>query len=326
MTSTHAAAILQPVIDAYVIAQQQPQTHKHQQQRKQATWQLRLGDWVRQMQHQLAVPLHAKQKGRPPPRIRQLRPDMALALLLAYERNKGPASFWHVYIAALPATPSTGWLLHSDGQALQPLLGQYRTELTTGWLHEVAVARNVTLAAVARAADAYGPALGISQAQLVWALDQVQSRGFGNNPMALLPFIDMMNHKKGADAPDGYSPMHDVAQSDDDYASDCAATQVTSRQSCASHGADQSNGHEAHGQPDDTSSGQAAGVMVAVTSRCPLQAGQELCISYAPNGWATMKSASAQELAHGSALLAFLNFGWVPPELQQLAADNNAAA
>lgn len=106
----------------------------------------------------------------------------------------------------------------------------------------------------------------------------------------MAPYIDLINHRQGAGKPRPLLvPVDSAAQQQrDEYGS----------------GSDHS--HTAGGQGAQEAEAEAEEeVMVVVTSMlhgqlAPLAAGEELCVSYV---------ASCQPL------MAFMNFGFVPPEL-----------
>lgn len=131
----------------------------------------------------------------------RLDPTLLLALLLATERGKGPASYWQPYIAALPEEPPCGWALgESDLAAALATLGRQ----ADGWEPLVRAAAAAVQQQCDAAAGAYGPALGVTAADVRWALGQVVSRAFGSgDDLALLPLIDSCNHGQFADQPDG---------------------------------------------------------------------------------------------------------------------------
>lgn len=131
------------------------------------------------------------------PSVSLLSDQNALALLLAFERNKGESSIWYQYIQALPVEPEAGWHLALDS------LGARLAEMgrqAADWAPQIAVARKYVMADVREVWGKYGTALGISQEQLAWALAQVESRSFGE-PAKLLPVIDMLRHDARAMPP-----------------------------------------------------------------------------------------------------------------------------
>jgi hypothetical protein len=135
--------------------------------------------------------------------LQRLQPPLLLALLLAYERSKGPGSFWYPYIASLPDEPPCGWFA-----ALQ----QQQQQQQQSTPDAVAAAAAAVLAKCRAAAAIYGPALGgcICTTDVVWAYGQVVSRSFGDGRgMGMAPLIDMLNHKLVRnDSYDGVPELH----------------------------------------------------------------------------------------------------------------------
>jgi hypothetical protein len=122
--------------------------------------------------------------------LQRLQPPLLLALLLAFERSKGPESFWYPYISNLPEEPPCAWFT-----ALQQQQQQQPVDITPD---EVAAAAAAVASKCTAAAAMYGPALGgcIAADDVVWAYGQVVSRAFGNGrDVAFAPLIDMLNHQ-----------------------------------------------------------------------------------------------------------------------------------
>ena len=144
---------------------------------------------------QLLPPLAQQQR-------RQLDPTLLLALLLASERRKGAASFWAPYIAALPEEVPCGWALAPD--QLTAALGALGPQ-AAAWRAPVEAAAASVAQRCEAAAAAYGQELGgLGAEELRWALGQVVSRCFGAGAdLALLPWLDLHNHRQHADAPQG---------------------------------------------------------------------------------------------------------------------------
>jgi hypothetical protein len=125
--------------------------------------------------------------------LQRLQPPLLLALLLAFERSRGPDSFWYPYIANLPAEPPCGWFA-----ALQQQQQQQQQQPAGATPDEVAAAAAAVASKCAAAAAMYGPALGgcISTDDVVWAYGQFVSRAFGQGrDVAFAPLIDMLNHQ-----------------------------------------------------------------------------------------------------------------------------------
>lgn len=228
--------------------------------------------------------------GGPPP-VAEVDPMARVALLLAYERTKGPDSFWAPYIACLPATPPCAW--HMDPQRLEAALrgiarsteargtqggsgsGSSTTSASAGppgWEAAVRRAGGVARARAASLAKAYGPALGVDAEGVAWALGHVVSRAFGGHGgnAALAPLIDSCNHRAGAAKP---SPLL------------------------------------ADGQ-DGGVEGDGGGVVVCIVPEqegrlVGMEAGEELCISY-----------GAIDGDAKGALGVFISFGFVPGNVQ----------
>jgi hypothetical protein len=129
-----------------------------------------------------------------------------LALLLAHERAKGPASFWAPYIASLPDAPPCAWLMARE--QLEGALAAVNdgaagaAARSARWAAAVGSAAAVMRRRAASLAAAYGAALGVDVEGVVWALGHVVSRCFGSNAdVALAPLIDSCNHAAGAGTP-----------------------------------------------------------------------------------------------------------------------------
>ncbi|KAI7846423.1 hypothetical protein COHA_000036 [Chlorella ohadii] len=133
----------------------------------------------------------------------RIDPTLLLMLLLATERRKGPDSFWWPYIAALPEGLPCGWAL-PPAELAATLAGL--GSLADGWQPKIAAAAAAVQQRCEAAAAAYGPELGgVTAAEVRWALGHVVSRCFGSgDELALLPFIDLMNHQQHADTPQQY--------------------------------------------------------------------------------------------------------------------------
>jgi hypothetical protein len=124
--------------------------------------------------------------------LQRLQPPLLLALLLAFERSKGPDSFWYPYISNLPEEPPCGWFAALQQQQQQQ---QQPAGVTPD---EVAAAAAAVASKCSAAAAMYGPALGgcITADDVVWAYGQVVSRAFGNGrDVAFAPLVDMLNHQ-----------------------------------------------------------------------------------------------------------------------------------
>lgn len=106
-----------------------------------------------------------------------LDPTLLLALFLATERQKGAASAWWPYVAALSDDPPCGWALapHQLDASLAAL-----GSLAGGWAPRVHAAAAAVQQRCEAAAQSYGDELGVSAGDVRWALGHVVSRCFGS--------------------------------------------------------------------------------------------------------------------------------------------------
>jgi hypothetical protein len=131
--------------------------------------------------------------------------ELQLALLLATERARGEASFWAPFLATLPPRPPCAWAM--PAAELDAALAGLGARATGGWRAAVADAARAVAVGVERALAAAAPRGGgaLSAAELRWALGQVASRSYGGgDALAMLPVIDLANHRAGAPTPDGW--------------------------------------------------------------------------------------------------------------------------
>lgn len=235
--------------------------------------------------------------------LTRLQPPLLLALLLAHERNKGLASKWHPYIAALPAEPPCGWFPSLQCQPghshCQQKLLQHRVIRP----ETVAAAASAVKSKCTAAAKSFGPLLDVTVDDVVWAFGQVVSRAYGSgSDVGLAPLIDMVNHEQGAPIPQllavpaavAAPPAHEqlsLAVGQQGVTDDRYLNRV------------QGSLNQLH---DSAPSQLLWAVCVAPRhkpqnkQRQPVMiAGQELYVSY---------------IASCDAATAFLNFGFVPPE------------
>ncbi|GIL45864.1 hypothetical protein Vafri_3000 [Volvox africanus] len=140
---------------------------------------------------------------------KELPGAVQLAVLLAMERRRGEDSFWAPYIRSLPSDVPCAWALCDDDlQKMLAALGPGAED----WSHAVAAARSSVHQRAEHAVKRYGKHLlaELSVEDVVWALGQVLSRSFGNDPdIALAPFIDLCNHRHGAPRPGGFVDERD---------------------------------------------------------------------------------------------------------------------
>ena len=106
-----------------------------------------------------------------------LDPTLLLALFLATERQKGAASAWWPYVAALSDDPPCGWALapHQLDASLAAL-----GSLAGGWAPRVHAAAAAVQQRCEAAAQSYGDELGVLAGDVRWALGHVVSRCFGS--------------------------------------------------------------------------------------------------------------------------------------------------
>eukprot|EP00798_Chlamydomonas_sp_ICE-L_P020860 gene20860-27697_t len=218
-----------------------------------------------------------------------------LAVLLAHERKKCSAGFWHPYIESLPDVPPCAWYQsmipaeqrldfgaagqlgledHEWEQQLKAVVGNMTYQASFGaagqlgledyqWEQQLKAVVGNMMYQVEAAAGNWSKALELSEADIAWGLAQVMSRAFGSDQaVGLAPCIDLLNHKLGS-----VRPQPHVFGSDEGAEEEECMWFVTAGQN---------------------------------ERLIPLQAGDELYISYVKNCTASMS---------------MLNFGFVPPEL-----------
>ncbi|KAF6261924.1 hypothetical protein COO60DRAFT_1636458 [Scenedesmus sp. NREL 46B-D3] len=245
--------------------------------------------------------------------MERLQPALLLALLLAYERSKGPDSFWYPYIASLPNEPPCGWFT-----ALQHQQQQQQQQPSGTTPVEVSAAASAVVTKCRAAAAMYGPALGgcVSADDVVWAYGQVVSRAFGSGrDVAFAPLIDMLNHQLASSQPQLLTVSGEAAAAAAAAAANpaTAATAVTLEALLV----------------------KAAGAVSCDAGLLPPEAGAEAqqpalnlwCVCKAPRAASQQQQQQQQQLvlAAGEELYisyvtecdaraAYLNFGFVPPE------------
>jgi hypothetical protein len=109
-----------------------------------------------------------------PQALAQLPAAMQLALLLAEERAKGQASFWHPYVSSLPAQLPCAWALPAPD--LDQALAELGPVAGPAWRAEVAKARSAVEQRCARALAQWRHKLEseVDEGDVVWALGQVR--------------------------------------------------------------------------------------------------------------------------------------------------------
>ncbi|GAX75519.1 hypothetical protein CEUSTIGMA_g2962.t1 [Chlamydomonas eustigma] len=128
-----------------------------------------------------------------------------LAIMLAHERIDGDDSFYAPYINALTDSAPCAWALDSDGlqQALLPLQPKLGEQGVEEWREVVVKYRRAMEQHSEGAADRYNAYFNLTPDAFFWAMGQVLSRSFSSHSsLALLPLIDMCNHKAECDHPD----------------------------------------------------------------------------------------------------------------------------
>mmetsp|Transcript_4287 Transcript_4287/g.9311 ORF Transcript_4287/g.9311 Transcript_4287/m.9311 type:complete len:378 (+) Transcript_4287:138-1271(+) len=147
---------------------------------------------------------HYEPKGAPP--LAELDQATQLAIMLAHERVEGPDSFYHPYIQALPERAPCAWSMEPAQlrQALQRVEAQLGgAEAVQVWVAEVERYRRAMQSHAEGAEERYKKYFPLTADDFFWAMGQVLSRSFASHPqLALIPFIDLLNHQAGADHPE----------------------------------------------------------------------------------------------------------------------------
>lgn len=141
--------------------------------------------------------------GRPPLRD-TLNAGLALAALLADQRQKRARAFFAPYIESLPLQPPCPWTLPpqqlDDAFQALGLDGQLERE----WRAEVQQAAQHAQQQAQAAAAVLAPVHKLDPANIVWGMGQIASRAFGGfEDPGMAPFIDLMNHADQASHPLG---------------------------------------------------------------------------------------------------------------------------
>lgn len=122
-----------------------------------------------------------------------------LAMSVALERKLGARSFWSPYIATLPNSPPVPWLL-PDAQ-LHAALAALPFP-TVGWAQAVREAGEQYAEDARQLVDGFGPVVGLSHDEALWAIGHVCSRCLTSSSTSyLIPFIDLINHSHSARPP-----------------------------------------------------------------------------------------------------------------------------
>eukprot|EP00047_Mylnosiga_fluctuans_P009529 m.11849 g.11849 ORF g.11849 m.11849 type:complete len:419 (+) comp2670_c1_seq1:2-1258(+) len=134
-----------------------------------------------------ALPMHGR-----------LSDPVQLAAFILYQRNLGPASRWHLYMAVLPLEYNTTLSFTAEEIALLPASCRERATAT-----RAAAEREygVLCEIIASSGLAFGP---LVWADYVWAMETVSSRavsyehtavdGSRRTSVAVVPLMDMLNH------------------------------------------------------------------------------------------------------------------------------------
>ncbi|GMH37293.1 hypothetical protein BSKO_05166 [Bryopsis sp. KO-2023] len=136
------------------------------------------------------------------PSVQNLSSEMQVALLLAYEKERGQDSMWFPYIEMLPKEPNCGYLWpYPKVEKYFSTLPVKMDKLMPAYSRAQQMHARECDAKVDDAWDAFGDALGVSKNRLTWSLCQVSSRAFvveGTADVELKPVIDLVNHSHEA--------------------------------------------------------------------------------------------------------------------------------
>lgn len=135
----------------------------------------------------------------------QLSDSHLIAAALAHELNGIASSWWRPYLQLLPQQPPSPWLLTTDQQvaaSIEPYKATHGAEAVEHWPAAVKRHRQHMLEAADQVVQLLGPALGISQHQVLYALAHVASRSLSSGRNSgLVPLIDLINQGPAARAP-----------------------------------------------------------------------------------------------------------------------------
>ncbi|KAF8061921.1 hypothetical protein HT031_004181 [Scenedesmus sp. PABB004] len=242
------------------------------------------------------------------PTMALLDEEAQLALAVAWLRGAAPPADggaepkWRRYVAAMPAANPAGW-----ARSPAALQADYDAALAAHgldaawWRYFVAQVQQQMALTAATLAERYGRALGgLTEADVLWALGQVQHRKVSIDGQAVLePWSDLLRHPPPGQ-PGGADGRCELEWT---YGLDRSGTAVLSR------GCGVRVGGGGAAQPDDGGGGSDAAPLL-------LSAGEEL---WASSGGGELFSSFLAEHGHLAPLAWYLQHGTVPAGLAGVA-------